>query len=455
MLNKKAFAYLLLALVVLVCLCSCKQGGEPTTEPVTEQTTEPVTDTITDPVTDADIIPAEPEPVDVETVGGAVLVGTICMDEAGWYFKPEQPLNVTYEFFLGNPSVFLNQTRICMFDPKDDGVEKALYLGQTVTVSGTFRFFRDDFETLYFSPYTLTLGKTVPQSYGAPELEMPSEPQNRYDPSKPLPKRLDVVIEDGRYVFNPYMLSLETIEFMGNDFAWFYVEFVDAFLNYKSEVECPDKNYAEMLSTIIYYEFPLYNACAEPFEFVKHYDAKNGTVSISYKYDKASFDEICEQFFNAANVFLTDASPNQTDEQNAKAVYHALCTRMSYDYSALETVERKESYYAYLYNSGVCVTFANVYNQLLTRVGIKTSAAHCDIPDTIGHSWSIVELGGELYFCDPTYELPYDGGAGYRFFGMSYAERTSGGLGVLGIRYGRYHLTPLTPEMIAEKSLSK
>ena len=41
---------------------------------------------------------------------------------------------------------------------------------------------------------------------------------------------------------------------------------------------------------------------------------------------------------------------------------------MTYDYSAMEEIERKESYYAYLNNSGVCITFANVYNQLLTQV---------------------------------------------------------------------------------------
>ena len=128
---------------------------------------------------------------------------------------------------------------------------------------------------------------------------------------------------------------------------------------------------------------------------------------------------------------------------------------MIYDYSALEDIERKENYYVYLQNSGVCITFANVYNQLLTQVGVKTTMAHCDFPDTIGHTWSIVELDGKKYFCDPTYELSNDGGAGYRFFGMTYADRTADSLGSMGIRYRRYYLSSLMPEMIADEILWK
>lgn len=67
-----------------------------------------------------------------------------------------------------------------------------------------------------------------------------------------------------------------------------------------------------------------------------------------------------------------------TDVEKAKNIYHELCSRMVYDNSALEDFERKNSYYAYLHNSGVCVIFANVYNQLLTQVGNKTTTATCE-----------------------------------------------------------------------------
>ena len=461
--KKNTLAILLILTLLCLSLCACRDihtpdpaesSAESMTAELTAADTQPDTED-TESTASAAVEPSIPVqlPVDIDTIGGVVLVGTIGFDDGGWYFKPDQPLNITYQYFLDNPSVFSMQRRIAMFDPAVDGVEKAIYLGQTVTAAGTFRFYRDDYETLYFSPYTITIGKNAAQSYAAPDLVLQDAPENRYNPAEPLPKCMDTMIEDGAYFYNAFMLSRETLELMGNDFAVFYVGFVDAFLNYETEFPCPDKRYAELLSTVIYDEFPLYNACAEPFEFFRHYDAEKGTVSITYKYDIEEYKQIKEQFFNAANALLRAAKPEQSDEEKARSLYHALCSKMTYDYSALEIFERKESYYAYLYNSGVCVTFANVYNQLLTQVGIDTTLAHCDSPDTIGHSWSVITLDGKQYFCDPTYELSYDNGTGYRYFGMNYADRTAGGLGAQGIRYGRYHLRALDAEMIALESL--
>lgn len=453
--NTKKLIAIMLALVLMCgCLFACGKNNDTEVNVGTESSAEGTTNTSkTEDVTQT----SEPEvqtPIDIETIGGVVIVGKIGTDDNGWYIQPEQPLNITYTYFQDNPAVYTEQTRIQMFDPADDGVEKALYIGKTVTVAGTFRFYRDDFETLYFAPYTITLGKNAECSYSAPDLLPQQEPENLYDPSVPLPEIMDPIIIEDTYSYNMYMLSRETLEFMGNDFADFYIKFVDAFLNYKTECYCPDRNYAEMLSTVINYEMPLYNACAEPFEFFRHYDAEKGIVCINYKYDKETFDEIKEQFYAFANELMADVRTYQSDEEKARHIYHAISSRMTYDYSALEEFERKDDYYAYLYQSGVCVTFANVYNQLLTQVGILTTLAHCDNADTIGHTWSVVTLEGEQYFCDPTYELSYDNGTGYRFFGMNYADRTANGVGAMGIRYGRYYMHPMDESMIAQQSLN-
>ena len=457
MYQKRIFAVLVVLAMLCSALCGCAQTEPAETTAGTEPVqTNPATETVSTQPTENTTQPTEAEPVvcvDIETVGGAVIVGVIGYDEQGWYLQPEQPLNVSYEYFLDKPSVFPEQTRISMFDPSVDGVEKARYLGQTVTMEGTFRFYRDDFETLYFAPYTITLGKAVPQSYSAPELAMPEGSKNLLDPSQPLPKYMEPMIRDGKYVYNAFMLSEESLQLMGNAFADFYVGFVDAFLNYRSEIECPDKRFAEMLSTVIYYDFPLYSACAEAVEYVKHYDPETKMLSIVYKHDAQTHRNIVDRFLDAADALLADTSPDKTDLENAKSIYHALCTRMTYDDSALTQFERKENYYAYLHNSGVCITFANVYNQLLTQVGIQTTLAHCDHPETIGHVWSVITLDGEQYFCDPTYELNYDSGAGYRFFGMNYADRIANGTGVHGIWGGRYNTYPMDAEMIAEHSL--
>lgn len=443
---KKLTTLLLLLLAVCMLLCACQPGENPPLDnepPANTDTTPPAQD-------------APVAPLDIETIGGVVIVGRVGFDAEGWYIVPEQPLNITYSYFLEKPSVFPAQTRISMLDPKDDGVDKAAYLGQLVTVHGTFRFVRNDFETLYLAPYTITIGKTAEKSYGAPDLKAPDGPVNLYDPSIPLPKYLDPMVMDGSYIYNAFMLSEESLQLMGNDFASFYCDFVDAILGYRSEVPCPEKRYAELLGSVIYYDCPLFNACAEPFEFFKHYDEDAKTIHIQYKYDEETHEKLLAQFLKAADALLADVTAGMDDVQKAKTIYHALCTQMVYDDSALEHIERKNSYYAYLHHSGVCVTFANVYNQLLTQVGIKATLASCNYDATMGHVWSVVTLDGENYFCDPTFELSYDKGNGYRFFGMNYADRTKDGLGKDGITMGKYCFTStVAPEMIAPQSLKK
>lgn len=443
---------LFLSVLLAVCLCACNVSeqtvGGTETNIDTVETSQSVTEE-----KDPDI--TVKSPLDIETIGGVVIVGVIGFDEAGWHIVPEQPLNITYNYFYDNPSVFSEQTRISMVDPKDDGIDKAVYLGQIVTVHGTFRFIRNDFETLYLSPYNITIGKIVDESYGDSELKAPEGTADLYDRTKPLPKSMESQIVNGKYSYNAFMLSEESLQLMGNDFALFYCDFVDALLNYRSEVPCPERSYAEMLGSVIYYDLPLFNACARPFEFFKHYDSESDKVSIEYRYSEYEHRKLITDFFGAADEMLETVTPDMSDVEKAKNIYHQLCTRMVYDYSALEDFERKDSYYAYLYNSGVCVTFANVYNQLLTQVGIKTTVASCDYTATMGHVWSVVTLDGKNYFCDPTFELSYDQGNGYIYFGMNYADRTKDGLGKDGIRAGKYHFAyTVMPEMMAEQSLN-
>ena len=458
---KRISSFLIVPLAAWLCLslCACvtfrdtngkdRPGTTESDTAAPEETSAPYTEG-KDPE-----IPLQAS-LDIETLGGVVIVGEIGFGEAGWYIIPELPLNITYNYFYNNPSVFPGQTSIRLIDPKDDGIDKSIYLGHTVTVHGEFRFVRNDFETLYLSPYTITMGKNVEESYGDSELKAPEGPVDLYDRSEPLPKYLDPRITGGKYIYNAFMLSEETIRLMGNDFTLFYCDFVDAFLGYRSEVPCPDKAYAEMLGTVIYYDFPLFDACAQPFEFFKHYDGETNTIRIEYRYGEAEHRNLLAEFLGAADELLSGVTPDMSDVEKAKNIYHALCTRMVYDDSALVDFERKNSYYAYLNNSGVCVTFANVYNQLLTQVGIKTTLASCDYNATMGHVWSVVTLDGKDYFCDPTFELSYDKGSGYKFFGMNYADRTKDGLGKDGIRAGKYCFSyTVLPEMIAEQSLNK
>ena len=447
--------------MALICsiLCACQPHGQNPhnndTKPSAENQATEGSDSTEGTEPDNTEPEINPIPVDIETIGGVVIVGKIGFDEKGWHIIPEQPLNITYTYFLDKPSVFPAQTRISMLHPKDDGIDKAVYLGQTVTVTGTFSFVRDDFETVYLVPYTINIGKIVEGSYGDSELKAPDGPVDLYDRTKPLPKYMETLIQDGKYIYNAFMLSEESLQLMGNDFAIFYCDFVDAILSYRSEVACPEKVYAEMLGAVIYYDFPIFDACAKPFEFFKHYNQETQMISIEYKYSEDEHRKLLDRFLKAADEMLATVTPDMTDIEKAKNIYHELCTRMVYDDSALKDLERKACYFAYLHNSGVCVTFANVYNQLLTQVGIKTTLATCEYDETMGHVWSVVTLDGKDYFCDPTFELSYNQGNGYIYFGINYVDRKKDGLGKNGIRAGKYYTYAVQSEMIAEQSLEQ
>ena len=136
---KKIISILILSAMICQLLTACQTQDEKTDD--NKQTDKESTVESTNEGNQADETESDdreqdiaPMPLDIDTIGGVVIVGKIGFDEKGWHIVPEQPLNITYEYFLDNPSVFPNQTRISMTDPTDDGVDKSVYLGQTVTV---------------------------------------------------------------------------------------------------------------------------------------------------------------------------------------------------------------------------------------------------------------------------------------------------------------------------------
>ena len=135
---KNIISVLLLMALICSILCACQTHGQNPhnndTKPSAENQATEGSDSTEGTEPDNTEPEINPIPVDIETIGGVVIVGKIGFDEKGWHIIPEQPLNITYTYFLNKPSVFPAQTRISMLEPKNDSVDKAVYLGQTVTV---------------------------------------------------------------------------------------------------------------------------------------------------------------------------------------------------------------------------------------------------------------------------------------------------------------------------------
>lgn len=394
------------------------------------------------------------ETIDLETSSGAVLVGSIKKDDKGYYFLTETPLNITLTYYVEHPEYFENVIKLRMLDDEEDNINKSIYLNEVVTVYGEILNPRSA-GTLYLYPYNVKSGKQVDKSYADGSITAPEDIFGEVDESK-LPKKMNSTIEDNEYKYNFYMLSKETINRFDNDFIEFYLEFVDAFLNYETSIKCPNKNYADFLFSILDYSFPVFYADGI-YDFSEVYNKKDKTISWSYTTkSKKEHDKLIKEFESSANEFLKEVKSTDSEAKKAQTIYHNLSKVITYNYTALETFENAESYYVYVKHLGICHSFAYAYNQLLTQVGVEsTIASGIAENQTIGHIWSVIKVDGEYYFADPTYEISYKNGTDYLYYGMSIEQRKSTNeYNENNIRVGMYDSKKMKDFANFDKSLS-
>lgn len=394
------------------------------------------------------------EPIDLETPAGAVLVGKIMKDSQGWYFEPEQPLNIKLTCYSDFTPSYSNLTRINMFNNSEDGTNKELYRLDTVTITGMLQNYRNDMDSLYIYPCKIERGKTVDSAYSVPDLDYPQANTAKYDPSLPLPSEMQPVVKNGYYEYNPYILTTNTLEYMGNDYAVFYRDFVNAWLSYKTSCPCADKNYAEMFTSVMFYEFPLFSADGE-FDLQNGYDEKTKTLKWSYKSkSKAEHDKLISDFSASANRFLNQVKSSDSEQARAQAIYHAFSASMTYDYEIMTSRKRIEAYYAYTLHRGICVTFGCAMAQLFAQVGVKATVVSGDTADS-GHVWNMVTIDKKNYFCDSTFELSVDSGKGFTYFGMTLKDRLNdkSGFSKNSMFVGALNTKQVSEVPLAEKTL--
>ncbi|MGN0660903.1 MAG: transglutaminase domain-containing protein [Oscillospiraceae bacterium] len=441
---KRSFNSVIAIALSICCLfCGCSEGGNNSSDASDSKE-----------ASFAGTQSVEEEPLSIQTPGGAVVVGKIDKDENGWYFAPERPLTVELTYYLDNPEHFEKLTRISMYDTSEDGMDKSVYQGETVTVTGMLQNYRGA-GTLYLYPYKIERGKTVSESYAVPDLQYPDDDQAEYDPSFSVSALMAPIVENGHYVYNPYTVTQDTLEGMGNGFADFYVLFVDAWLEYKESCPCPDKYFAEMLSTVLLYEFPLFTADGK-YDYWTDYDESAGVIRWSYtSSSKEEHDRLISDFKAAANRLLEQVDPNQSEQLRAQALYHAFCKSITYDYDVAESHNNVEAYYAYTKGRGVCTTFACALSQLFAQIGIESTVASGSTASGDGHVWNTVVIDGKMYFCDSTYELSWNDGSAYAYFGMTLQDRLNDGSGFTadGISIGTINIRSANEVILSDRTL--
>ena len=118
--------------------------------------------------------------------------------------------------------------------------------------------------------------------------------------------------------------------------------------------------------------------------------------------DQLRFDEEAYEREMAQMLDLT-CLPEMEPWEMALSVHDYIVTHCSYD----QTLVRNDGYQALVQGKSACFGYAQLYMDAMKRVGIPCQIAICDdTGDGVGHAWNVVELDGQWYHVDVTWDDP-------------------------------------------------
>ena len=170
--------------------------------------------------------------------------------------------------------------------------------------------------------------------------------------------------------------------------------------------------------------FWLYNGIEAEMYFGAPYEQPGNGVYAVYCYFEEPFDdfeEMMTKFNTAADEFLADIDLSQSDEVIAKDIHDKLINEVRYNTPVMEDLSENgysnlaHTAYGALVednngtpNYAVCDGYSQAYVYLLQQVGIDAAVivglAGNTMDDAGGHAWSVVNLGGDWYEVDSTWD---------------------------------------------------
>lgn len=296
--------------------------------------------------------------------------------------------------------------------------------------------------------------KPEPAAEPEPEADSTAKPETAPEPEKdnetPSKEAFDLsrvqpIVENGRYVYNPYLLSQECIEALGEEFCRFYTAFITALMNHETECPCEMEDYVVYLDMVLSYECPFYVWGDLNFSWATDYDYDNNVFSWRYNVENDVIDKRMADISTVMQEYLDLVSAEDPEQDKMQTIYHAFCPKMTYVDDEAVSREQIEAYYALSENRGICVTFSYALAQILNQAGIYATLAAGDSAGE-AHAWNYVRIDDAFYFFDPTYELTYNGGTAYVYYGMTLDERLASGA-LPEMMIGKYtDFAPETPE---------
>ena len=170
--------------------------------------------------------------------------------------------------------------------------------------------------------------------------------------------------------------------------------------------------------------FWLYNGIEANMSFGAPYQQPGNGTYMVYCYFEEPFDdfeEMMTKFNNAADEFLADIDLNQNEEVIAKDIHDKLINEVTYNTPVMEDTSidgysnlAHTAYGALVEdnngtpNYAVCDGYSQAYVYLLQQAGIDAAVivgvAGNTAADAGGHAWSVVNLGGDWYEVDSTWD---------------------------------------------------
>ncbi|WP_049962865.1 dockerin type I repeat-containing protein [Ruminococcus sp. HUN007] len=145
-------------------------------------------------------------------------------------------------------------------------------------------------------------------------------------------------------------------------------------------------------------------------------------IKIKYTNTKEEADALRNEVYDKIDRIIEEnITPGMTELQKALVLHDYLVLNTTYDLGNT-LPDGYEGYTAYdilVFGNGVCEGYSQAYNMLLERVGISSIMV---VSDAMNHAWNLVNIDGEWYHADVTWDDPVPdsiGRSGHGYFLLS------------------------------------
>lgn len=162
-------------------------------------------------------------------------------------------------------------------------------------------------------------------------------------------------------------------------------------------------NVSRFVSTLVWHCPELF-VCEDSFAYKTSSDGYIDTVYALFKYDIKECKKMIVKFNSMLDKILKDLSDDASDLEKVMYIHDYLALSSKYDYGISDA-------YGFLTEGyGVCQGYALAFCALARRAGLNCIQA---LSDAQNHIWNMVEVDGEWYHVDTTWDDPTNDRVGH------------------------------------------